>query len=460
MANTKAPAKPTNPFLDPSTPLSGPALDRAAHALANAQINPPVQALRQQIRQSNRQVAGAVNKVGGYYNQLGQQAQQGVTNAQNIAAGLNQQLGQIGQNESTTLGQLGQQAQQAYSKYTPQTDGANSLGASGYGSLASELARQQGLASQGMAGLQSFGASEGANGVALANSALGVGAMRGQEALKAISQAGQEKVAPIKDKIAQLLAQKGSLYTTNLGKLRQQEIANQVTAAGLGIKKTEAATSAKNADTAAYSAETTRQNDLAMQLIRTQTLTEQNRHNLAVEGIDGDRIQATIRGQNLAHQDRQAANATRQAALNLTSGRGATKPLSTYENNKTLGILSKLETAIATMQTQGITAGAKGATYQGKKYAAGQVMVAHPSEQQIRSALASADPLGGLLIQAAYELQHQNGAISPQTARNLHNAGIRGGTYKNAPIKVQTPTGASVSQGVSGVVGGLNGLLG
>ena len=161
-AATGIPGIPANsPLLNPNTTLSGNALVQAAKGLASAQVNPAIQQLAQEIQQQNAQTNNALNLTGGYFNQLGQQAQQGLTAEQGISSNLAAQLAGIQGNENTQLGQIGQNAQNSLLAHIPGND--MSLAAPGLSALTSEIARQQGLAAQQQGTMSSYGAQEGAN---------------------------------------------------------------------------------------------------------------------------------------------------------------------------------------------------------------------------------------------------------------------------------------------------------
>ena len=142
-AGTGIPGIPANsPLLNPNTTLSGNALVQAAKGLASAQVTPAIQQLAQEIQQQNAQTNNALNLTGGYFNQLGQQAQQGLTAEQGISSNLAAQLAGIQGNENTQLGQIGQNAQNSLLAHIPGND--MSLAAPGLSALTSEIARQQG----------------------------------------------------------------------------------------------------------------------------------------------------------------------------------------------------------------------------------------------------------------------------------------------------------------------------
>ncbi len=147
----------------------------------------------------------------------------------------------------------------------------------------------------------------------------------------------------------------------------------------------------------------------------------------------------------------------------MKNGVGGSRPLTPAQNNTQLTQLNQIQTAIQTWQKQGIKTGIK-QVINGKTYRPGDVIEPHPTDAQMRQVLGGSGKYNPVLIQAAFELLGW-GHITPQTAAAMHNSGIRGGTYKNAPIQVapppqppgplpNTPAGNTVSNipGVGGVL--------
>src|SRR5262249_41896362 len=101
----------TNPLYDPSQGLRGSSLKSAARSLTNIQTKPAISQLARQIANTNRQAAAAENRVGGFYTQFGQQAQQALQQQGQIANQTNQALQGIADQTQQQIGQYGQQAQ-------------------------------------------------------------------------------------------------------------------------------------------------------------------------------------------------------------------------------------------------------------------------------------------------------------------------------------------------------------
>ena len=428
-----------SPLANPNAVLSGPSLVAAAHALANAQTSGAFTELMNQVAQNQSQTAGAVNQVGGFFNQLGQLAGQGSQQEQNIASALSQQLAGIGQSTQSQLGQIGSNAQAALSQYSPTSGTAG--GNPGAQGLAAEMARQQGLAAQNQGALQAYGATQGANYSGLGASQLGDVGLRGQEDLTNIAQAGQVKNEPLVAKEANLTATNGADFATALGKLRQQEITNAISEQGLGIKQAAVnATVGDNVRTTGAS--------IANNKRTTATSAANAALGAATSTANNKRTTQTSAANNAAN------NARAIAIANQKTGAGATKPLTPAQNNVQLTDLGKITTAIKTWNQ------ANGGGIRNK---AGQVIEPHPTDAQMATILGQT--YNPVLVQAGIEL-HNWGYITPQTAQELHNSGIRGGTWNNAPIQVKNPPaatgvgtlninpGAAIGGAVQGALGG------
>lgn len=414
-----------NPLLNPNQPLSGKALQQAASSLTNAQISGPLAEIAKALAAQDNQTQGTMKLAGSTFNQLGQQAQQGVTDQQQNATSLNNALQQIAGNTNSQLQGIGQNATQSLLSHSPQGDGG--LATPALAGLAADIAKQQGIAAQQQGNQQAFGANQGGNYTGLAASQLGTNAVAGTDALKSIAQSGQVKDQPFTQKIADLQAQRGALQATNLGKLRQQEINNRITETGLGLKQqdltqTAAQNQARNQLTARgqniqlAGQKVTQANDLANQTLRAAALNEKT-------GND------------------QASQALKQAALNLKASQGgqkAGKPriLTPGQQNTIYRNLDEMATLIKTAQQSGH----KAADIK-QALATGQLQKGFPAQSAV-------------LVEAAYELLGW-GHVLPQTANAMRGMGLRGGNYAGKPIQVSGPP-----QGLKGIgVGGLAGTL-
>jgi hypothetical protein len=374
----------------------------------DAQTLGPLTELARQIAQNNAQTAGAEKLTSGYFNALEPFAAQGAQNARNIAQGLNQTLAGIGSDTQSRLQGIGNDQVNNLIRYTP--GGQTGLNAAATGSLLGDIAKQQGFAAQNAQTFRDFGASEGANQAQLANSNLGSFALRGQETLGQIARAGQLRNEPLSSKVAALRAQRGSLLATEIGKLRQQEIANQITRTGLGIKQeTAQSTAANNATRNALTA-------------RGQNITAA--HNSALERIAA--INAQIAQGRLTESQRHnlvmEANAQRRAAA-----KGGITPT---ENTKYLRQIAQVQSLIRQAQVQ--------------KDKTGKPL--NFSEAQIRDFLTSGKnpvhtPFDPAIVDAAYALNGWGVLTQPQVDE-LHSLGITIGNR----YKIGTPKPGSLQQ--------------
>jgi hypothetical protein len=410
MAGPGVPAN--SPLLNPGANLSGQQLYDAAKAAADAQTTALIPGLQQQIAANNRQTAGTVKLAGGYFNQLGTQAQQGVADQQGFAQALKDQLAGISGQTQSQLQGIGTDAATRLQQYTPQGEGG--LSGAALSSLAAEMARQQGLAAQTAGSTAAAGARQSANLGGLAASQLGTQALAGTEAIKGIGQSGTVANQPLVSKIADLQAQRGALIGTNLTTLRQQQINNAITAQGLGLKG--AAITAQNQRTQA-------------------TIDAANRRNRASINAANQRNQRTIAGENQRQQKALAA-----AQSKAKTGTGATKPLTPYQNNSMLTMLGQAASIY------------------------GEGRQAKLSPQQILQSLTSGRspsgktmrPINPTIAQAAMELWTYH-FLNPRTARALYNMGVRGGTFQGRPIQVGGPP-AGTGQVASGVGAGVKSI--
>ncbi len=397
-----------SPLLQPSQQLSGQPLLQSAQQLASAQTQGPLTQLAKQIAQNQAQGAAAQKQTFGYYMTLAKQAQDSLNQEKMIGAGLNSQLSQIGQETGNAIGGFGQQAQ---SGALGRMAGMG-LDAGQSQALWNETARQNQIGALNAGAFRSAGANQGANYQGAAASNLGTFALRGQERLGDIGRATQLANVPLSTKQATLMANQGALTSTALGQLRDRERSFMVAQQGLGVKA--ASITAANARNAANNA-TSRANNAATNAtsasnnaLTNQTSAQNNAANNATRVAIG-------RGMQNLHGGGSGGG-----------GGGGAKPLSTFDNNKVLGMLNRLENAITTMQRQGIQTKQPNGTITTNK---------SPTEAQIRQALSTVDSTGGVLTQAAYELNGW-GKLTPATAAQLHQMGVRGGSFRGAPIQV------------------------
>ena len=433
-AKPRPTANPYNTALyQPSQTLSGKPLAQYAQAVTNLKYDPTISDLSQQIGQNTRQGAAAQQATAGYFNQLGQYATDSANRVGATAQGLNATLQGIGQGTQSALDQFGQRAAAPALGQLA----AQGLGGGAPEQLAAALASQKLLAGQNAASDQSYGAKIGANATTLADQSLGTYALRGQERLGQIAAATRLAQKPIETKLATTKADKRSAYVANLLAARQQQVSNDVTQAGLNIKKTAAQTAAQ---TAAFNTNPNAPGSPANARVQAGK-TAAGRLTLAQQQADPARVgsQAWQRVQNSNgtawSRDINAVGSPAWARARKSSAGGAgggAKPLSTLENDHFWGTIGQIEQLVKDGQAAG------------------------GSEQQIRASLADGtnpslklfDPFQ---VRVAYELLGYNGKIDSSTAAILNRQyGARGGTYNGRPITVtqpaakQTPLGAGL----------------
>jgi hypothetical protein len=365
---------------------------RLARSMAGAAENPTIAALRGEIAQQNAQTNNAISQVGSDYQQLGGLAKQGFADEGKISSQLNQQLTGIGSQEQSQLQGIGQNAQNSLAKYSPIGPGpANQA-------LTQEIARQQGLAAQNEGAFRAAGANQGANYRGLAASQIGTFGLAGQEALRGIAQAGLARNQKPLMGLASAIAKRGDLVTSDLGKIRQQEITNQIADAGLGIKEQSAQASLGRTQAALQNAQTGR--------IRAQnTANEQNPSRVGSPAWE--RVQ-NVNNKNWSSNPNAVGSpawSRIQTAKARSSKNGQAKPLSTLENNTWFQKLGEVEQLIKDGHQHGGT---------GQQIRASLLDGSNPSKH----------PYPSVMIDAAWELNGY-GAIQPSTAAALRAMGIR-----------------------------------
>jgi hypothetical protein len=416
---------PNNPLADPTSTLSGKTLIQAAVALANAQTNPAIQGLQDQINFQNKFATGQQKTDMAYFNALGKFGQQGAQNINSTNAFLSGALDKVGHDTQDQLGQIGENAQNSLTQYTP---GDPSLRTAGMQGLTQELARQKGLAAQDAGVFRSGGLLQGANYSNLANANQGAYASAGREDISRIAQANLTRQEPLTSKIAQLRANRGNLIATDLGRLRQQEISNRFTSKGLDIK--DMANKITAANDKAKNALTARGQDITL---RGQDLRVQN--DQATTALGWARL-GEKKQNDLANQAIREANA---------AGKSGGKTRLSQTGNNTM--LALLDTAVAAVHGAGgankqqvIDSLSSGGAREQVGTRPGKDANGNPIQIPVYKSLPRVPTV---LAEAAYELLGW-GYITHQTAAAMHNMGIYGGTFRGSPIRVQN---APVSSG-------------
>lgn len=412
-----------SPLFNPSQTLSGKSLASAAHGIADAQTAGPLSELAKQIAANNQQSAGEQKQDFGYYMQLAQAAKDSVSQSQQAQTGLNTTLQGIGAQAQQAIGTAGQAALGG----TVGRMNALGLGGDSTQQIQADTAQQAGTAAQNAQTYQQFGASQGAANTAQSLSQYANTGLQGQEKIAAVAQKGQLANEPLNAKVADIQASKGSIYSTALGQLRTAERNYQVAQEGLGIKQQgQQLTAAQNATKNALTA-------------RGQTLTAQAKANALKVTSANDQANQAAKAASLAERTNNDAlsQAYRQASLAAkSSGKpGGAKPISAVSQVRLYGQITHIEGLIQQAQAGGIK-----------------------DDQKIRGLLKSKYSYPDTFIEAAFDLLGY-GALTPQTARGLHAMGMRGGTFRGAPVKVASQR-KGIGSVVSGASGGYPGLAG
>jgi hypothetical protein len=227
-----------------------------------------------------------------------------------------------------------------------------------------------------------------------------------------------------------------------LGKLRQQEITNEQTNAGLGIKQSTLA------NTVANDQATQKVNQGKLQVAGQNANTSArnsafNTNPGAVGSPAWQRVQSSSGTAWSTNPNAVGSPAwARVQAANARTGAGA-KPLTTISNNTWLGKLGTVQQLIQDGQKNKL------------------------SEAQIKANLTDGQnprktPYDQTMVEAAYELLGW-GHITPETAAAMHQMGVRGGTFRGAPIQVAPAPAAAgglpIPGGLAGAVPGIGNTI-
>lgn len=233
---------------NPLAQLSGNQLRSAVNQIVNAQINPQLSALDRQRTQAETQGSALSQRIGGYYNQSQQLAQQGVAAAANSRDQIAAMLASIGQQTQGAIGQAEQTAQ----GYTAQDQALRGIGLDAGTSqrLAADFARQKISAAQQISAQQSLGAAQGQGALNAAQMAAQVLPSRAADAQLILASQVAKTTSDILGKKQEIEATRPGLFADTLTKLRQSEFEKAATMETLNIQGQQAATSAYNAETA------------------------------------------------------------------------------------------------------------------------------------------------------------------------------------------------------------------
>ena len=414
-----------NPLLDPTQTLSGTRLQQAAQGVADAQTVGPISELAKQVAANRQQTQGVQTQDFNYYLQLANAAKDAVGQQQANDAGLNTTLQGVGQQTQATLGQLGQQA----------LGGANArfqaqgLGGDTTAQIGAQTAGAQGVAAQNAQTFQQQGATQGAANVAQGISNRQAVQQAGQEQLSNVALKGEQANEPLNAKIAGLQASRGALYSNALGSIRQSERNYQIAQEGLGQSAQKLnLTAQQNSITDALKKLGINQ-AAAAAAARTATSAANNQRTTKTSAANNAANNATSVANNqrtIAAENQRAA----KAGSGSGGGVGGRGGLTVNEQNKSYG---DVRTAM-TLIRQGQAAG-------------------HP-EALIRQALTDGSFQKGvhridpILVNAAYEILGW-GHITPATARQMFQMGLRGAPFGNPrPRPAPGPSGVPTRRGI------------
>jgi hypothetical protein len=257
--------------------------------------------------------------------------------------------------------------------------------------------------------------------------------------LRGIAQSGTVKNEPLVSKIAALRASQGALTATDLGKLRQQEVSNQIARTGLGIKSQALQTTAA-------------QN-------RTKDLLTQRGQNI------------TARGQNITAANDQATQANRAAAIaqqNLNNLRTTnTAAANNAANNSTRLLVAQMKGSAAKGKVA--TGAQANAVFSHVDYVTGEIqnLISHgisPAQayhiiqnggriQTGTTASGAAtyrtyypNRLGTQVLNAAFNVRSGGKGLTPGDLAWFASLGIKNPTrYAHAPTSIQRNAGPQVN---------------
>jgi hypothetical protein len=306
----KAPAKKRpnlGPLYDPSKPLSGRVLQRAAQQITQTEFASERAELDRTTQQTNRQGQELVGRASDYYTQLAKQEAGAVARAQAVGGQLQGQLSQNAQQSQAALSGIDQEAQQRAAQDASLRGGHLSGG--GADAVAQEVAAQRALAQTQAAGAQNQAALSTSNWANLANVANTARGVAGGEAVQRFGNQLLAQTGELRGRRADLAKQVAARRAQNVLTLRQQGFENAVTARGLDIDMAElrADMQEKKAD-----------NRLARQRIK--SAERQNRQRVKAQ-IRGQNV--TKRGQDITARNNLVTSADRRRGQDITANQRA-----------------------------------------------------------------------------------------------------------------------------------------
>jgi hypothetical protein len=222
-----------DPLYDPTRQLAGQDLYASAKKITDAQIDPRVSALGQQMKSATTQGTALASRAGDYYKQMAADEMRRVAQQRAIGNMLNEQTAAVGAGTQEAFDRMGAAEQQRQASDT--TLRGTGLGGD-VSQVPEEIAAQRGTAATLQQGAANSAAQQGSEWSQLANAMsqsrqLRGGEVQGQLINRLANQQGQ-----LRGQISDVESTRGDVFTKNLVDLRQHSFENLITQAGLNIK--------------------------------------------------------------------------------------------------------------------------------------------------------------------------------------------------------------------------------
>jgi hypothetical protein len=217
------------PLLQPMQPLQGQTLEKAAHQITNLQIKPQLSAIDRASSTAVAQGGAQADRLGGYYRQLAQEAQQGIA-----------RTAAIGQRTVAGIGATGREEQQQLNSADQMVSGQEQTDQAvrGTGLQFGDRAREE-LAAAKAAAAQRTGTDEtvstnySQNFQDIQNAMAGATSMRGGEAQTQLANMLANQQAQYRGQRQDIQSTRGDTYTKNLLDLREKSFEDQSVIQGL-----------------------------------------------------------------------------------------------------------------------------------------------------------------------------------------------------------------------------------
>lgn len=317
-----------NPLYNPTQPLSGYNLRRAAGQLTDLQFGPQRSALDREQATATQQGGALQRNASDYYRQVATQEAAAVARQQALGGQTNAQLKQIG---ADTQAQIGQSS--ALENQTQARDAAlrgGGLAGGGDTALADQLAARRAGAAQSAGTFRSAGALQGGNYQGLANSAAMSTAARGGEVQGQLANRLASTLGDIRSRRSALESSRGDALTKQITDLRTAGFDQIATMEGLGIKR----------DTLAATVADQR----GRRAIARGQLHESSRHNRAMERLG--QINSQLAKGNLDERTRHNLETEKQGVQKIVdaenkAGRGGKGSLTSSQRSRSRNTFDK-----------------------------------------------------------------------------------------------------------------------